>query len=238
MTALRLIEHYVSTQGEGPRVGTLTQFVRFAGCNLKCAKWPCDSEFAINPKLYRDEQKSMYHHEVAQKARDLRTLTGALNICLTGGEPFLQPNEELLRLLKQLNIQGGGAYTFEAFTNGTFEVSEAFFEAGLRLVMDWKLPGSGEQTWINQRTRNLTRMAYGGGHAVKFTIADEADFDVALQVWDAVVMDSAVEVFVGPVWDDKWGATDVVDLIKKYKVPWRLNVQIHNYIYGAQVRGT
>jgi 7-carboxy-7-deazaguanine synthase len=234
---MRLVEHYTSTQGEGPRVGVLTQFVRFAGCNLKCPLWPCDSQFAIDPKLYREEQYPRRPQELAADIVKMQKETGAANICFTGGEPFLQPHEELAGLLRALLEPQEAAWQIEAFTNGTFEVPAEIFLLGMQLVMDWKLPGSGEKTWLNERSRNLAEMARYGG-AVKFTVADTEDFDIAIDVWNVVVRDSGVPVFVGPVWSDSWGATDIVELIKQYKVPWRLNVQVHQYIYGHNVRGT
>jgi organic radical activating enzyme len=39
MNTLRLSELYISTQGEGTRVGELTAFVRFAGCNKHAVPW-------------------------------------------------------------------------------------------------------------------------------------------------------------------------------------------------------
>jgi 7-carboxy-7-deazaguanine synthase len=234
---MRLIEHYTSTQGEGPRVGTLTQFVRFAGCNLSCALWPCDSQFAIDPKLYREEQYPRAPWELAADIEKMQRETGASNVCFTGGEPFLQPHKELIQLLHAMYESHQVEWQTEAFTNGTFEVPVEVFLMGLQLVMDWKLPGSGEKVWLNERSRNLAEMSKYGG-VVKFTVANELDFEFALDVWNALVQDSGVSVFVGPVWSDTWTASNVVDLIKKHKVPWRLNVQIHQYIYGHNVRGT
>jgi 7-carboxy-7-deazaguanine synthase len=232
---LRLVEHYVSTQGEGPRVGTLTQFVRFAGCNLKCPLWPCDSQFAIDPKLYREEMYQSWPNELSAVVNKKADETGARNICLTGGEPFLQNNDQLFKFIKGSH-PAAQVLQWEVFTNGTFEIPDQFFAIGVKPVMDWKLPGSGEQTWINARSRNLQKMATYGG-SVKFTITDETDFSTAFQVWESLVMDSGVEVFVGPAWgkvEPHW----VADRIVEFKVPWRLNIQAHNYIYGAQTRGT
>jgi 7-carboxy-7-deazaguanine synthase len=233
---MRLIEHYVSTQGEGPRVGVLTQFVRFAGCNLKCPAWPCDTQFAIDPKLYREEQYPRQPWELAQDIEGKYKETGASNVCLTGGEPFLQKHEEIVTLLRAMQEPALVEWTTEAFTNGTFEVPAEVFLMGTQLVMDWKLPGSGEKTWLEERSLNLQQMVKYGG-SVKFTVTDEKDFDTALDVWGAIVKHSGVEVFVGPVWN-VMTAADVVELIKRHKVPWRLNTQVHQYIYGHNVRGT
>jgi 7-carboxy-7-deazaguanine synthase len=231
---LRLVEHYVSTQGEGPRVGKLTQFIRFAGCNLKCPLWPCDSQFAIDPKLYREDMYSRWPNELANDVLEKLKESGAKNLCLTGGEPFLQNHEALYRFM--LDVHCENVVEWEAFTNGTFEIPEQFFLQGLRPVMDWKLPGSGEKTWESNRPRNLKRMQQYGG-SVKFTISDKADFAAAFQVWESQLIDTAIEVYAGPVWG-VMEATEIVNLITEFKLPWRLNVQTHNYIYGAQTRGT
>ncbi|MCI6339345.1 MAG: 7-carboxy-7-deazaguanine synthase QueE, partial [Campylobacter sp.] len=34
---MKLIEHFLSIQGEGAYAGRLAIFVRFGGCNLRCA---------------------------------------------------------------------------------------------------------------------------------------------------------------------------------------------------------
>lgn len=232
---LRVVEHYVSTQGEGPRTGAMTQFVRFAGCNLKCPAWPCDTPFAIDPKLYREEQKSLQPWTVAEHVKTMHRETGAFNICLTGGEPFLQNHFALETFLRGLKDE---TMSFEAFTNGTFEIPEVFFdELRLHPVMDWKLPGSGEDTWVQARARNVQLMSKYEAGAVKFTVANESDFRAALDIWKVIVQDLGLPVFVGPVWG-KIEPSQIVEYIKEAKVPWYLNVQVHNYIYGAQTRGT
>jgi 7-carboxy-7-deazaguanine synthase len=230
---LRLLEHYTSTQGEGPRVGEMTQFVRFAGCNLSCALWPCDSGFAIDPKLYRKEQKVKTALEIADGIRGQLRDTGASNICFTGGEPFLQPKEDLLSVINELHGEG---YKFEVFTNGTIDIPIEFFRAGLTPVMDWKLPGSGEE-WHNEtRINNFMRLLDFSG-SIKFTIATYEDFSTALSIWQQFIDGEKIEVFAGVVWN-KMSPERLVEWIKREKLPWRLNVQIHNYVYGAHTRGT
>src|SRR3954453_9454433 len=91
---MRVVEHYTSVQGEGKNVGLPTQFVRFAGCNFKCPGWPCDSSHAIDPKLYRPLQKNVTPADIIATA----FLQPANNICLTGGEPMMQPQVDLLEL--------------------------------------------------------------------------------------------------------------------------------------------
>lgn len=231
---LRLLEHYTSTQGEGPRVGQLTQFVRFAGCNLKCPSWPCDTQFAIDPALYRAEQQQVSALEVAERIRVEQVANGATNICLTGGEPFLQRAADLTLLVKELF---GGYFTFEVFTNGTMPLHAAMLDMQVAPVLDWKLPGSGEDYADMTRMRNITVMRNRKLGAIKFTVADEEDFNLARALWQKHNGDNLLETFVGPVWG-KVEPEQVVKWMMKYQLPWRLNIQSHNYIYGAQVRGT
>lgn len=231
---LRLLEHYVSTQGEGPRVGELTQFVRFAGCNLKCALWPCDSPYAIDPKVYRGEQEFIDPLALTVKIRQLYVATGATNICFTGGEPLIQPTSDILKVISWLQDQFG-FFKFEMFTNGTRQIDEALADE-CNFVMDWKLPGSGEDMDDLTRIQNL-KVIDTLNNAIKFTVANVDDLNCASGIWTNHLMESPVQVYCGAVWG-KVDNTTIVDFIKTKRLPWKLNVQVHNYIYGGPtVRG-
>src|SRR6266498_4505304 len=129
---MRLVEVYTSIQGEGVNVGKPTQFVRFGGCNLRCEGWACDTPFAIYPKEYRHTWEKLEPQEVYD-----RIASWPKHVCLTGGEPHLQPVSELIALSNFLRY---GDYTFEVFTNGTYPL----VLNDCSYVMDWKLLGSGE----------------------------------------------------------------------------------------------
>ncbi|MGB8952665.1 MAG: 7-carboxy-7-deazaguanine synthase QueE [Candidatus Aminicenantales bacterium] len=96
---LKIAEVFPSFQGEGLRQGEATVFVRFSGCNLKCAF--CDTKYAwsggciCSPPQVMDTIKKIRRHFPAGW------------VCLTGGEPLLQDIAELVHLLKKekLNIQ-------------------------------------------------------------------------------------------------------------------------------------
>lgn len=230
---LRLLEHYVSTQGEGPNVGKLTQFVRFAGCNLSCPGWPCDTPYAIEPRLYRKEQHRVTHHELVSAIADTYDTTGASNICFTGGEPLIQPQAELFLVCNEL-AELYGYYDFEIFTNGTQEIDALLIDC-CSFVMDWKLPGSGEDSNNEQRITNVRELDQHG-NSVKFVIAKQYDLEKARSLWEEHLIETMLEVYVGAAWN-RFSNSHVVEYIKQYKLPWRLNVQVQNYIYGAQNRG-
>src|SRR5215831_15791577 len=178
---LRLLEHYTSIQGECDRTGTPTQFVRFAGCNLKCPGWPCDTEHAINPKIFMKEQKlvpvrdapmgtvpAFAHNGLIGSIVMEATKTGAHNVCLTGGEPMLQPRKEMHDLVRSL--VDNWDYTLEMFSNGTIKYPKGLMSS-CAIRMDWKLPGSGD-TIEGDRLTNYYAMSEWAHHTVKFTIKD------------------------------------------------------------------
>jgi 7-carboxy-7-deazaguanine synthase len=238
---VRLLEHYISTQGEGPRVGLPTQFVRFAGCNLRCPGWPCDTPFAIDPTLFRHEQKLVTSGELAEACINNAMITSAKNVCLTGGEPFLQNKGELLDLVQQLREAG---LSVEMFTNGTYLIEQPFLEA-MSFTMDWKLRGSGEfmEKYEDVRLTNIANLDRatkdGIVNAVKFVCKNTHDMDEAINVhWKLSFDDRKLQAFFGVVWEspDLTAAQLVEELIGRNVPNWRLNVQVHNHIWPAHER--
>jgi 7-carboxy-7-deazaguanine synthase len=234
MSELRLVEHYASVQGEGPRVGVPTQFVRFAGCNMRCPLWPCDTQHAIQPSIWRTSSRKVYAHELADAVLEMAEHTGATNICLTGGEPFMQNNDELRMFVE--NLRYAGAFTVEAFTNGSFEWPSWALQS-IYFILDWKLAGSGEaMTALDIRKLNLNRM--GPEDAVKFTIMDESDFNDAVHFTQSF-LDKKYQgqFFAGIVWGAPMTNEDLIGHILDQKLPWKLNVQIHKHIWDPNKIG-
>lgn len=229
---MRVSEVYLSVQGEGPRVGIPTVFVRFGGCNLRCSGWPCDTPYAIDPK-YRKEWTVMSAEEVATEVTKVAFGLDYYNVCLTGGEPFLQNDGDLydlVHLLKKIEHVGH----VECFSNGTL-VYPAWAFTDIMFVMDWKLPGSGENPDNGNRLQNLAELTFAD--AVKFVIKDETDYLEARKLWmEHIQNKSDVEVYYGAVWgaiEDK----QLVEWVLADGLPWRLNVQQHNYIWDRSQRG-
>jgi 7-carboxy-7-deazaguanine synthase len=226
---LRLLEHYTAPQGEGPRVGIMSQFVRFAGCNLKCKGWPCDTPQAIKPEIFEKEQELVSASDVAPAIVKMHHDTGARNIVFTGGEPLIQNQKELAVLVDVMK----GYFDFEVFTNGTRPISEELAEM-CTFVMDWKLPGSGEDPNNSVRLDNLEKLD-NPNNAVKFVIATVGDLAMAQHLYETHLRRSQVEVYVGAAWC-LYSNEHIVEFVKAHKLPWRLNVQVHNYLFGAHRR--
>lgn len=225
---MRLSELYTSVQGEGPGVGHMTQFIRFGGCNLRCAGWPCDTQHAIDPALYRHEWVQHTVKEVMARVQPYPK-----RVTLTGGEPFLQPMAEMVELVKQLHDAG---YSIEVFTNGTILWPRWELPVPtVRYIMDWKLSGSGEDYLNKNRFENMQRLT--AVDAVKFVMKDEDDFKLAVNLWETYLhRKNHAQVYYGAVWG---AVTDVqlVEWAQRECLDWKLNVQMHNYIFNRDDRG-
>ena len=104
MKTYRINEIFYSLQGEGAFSGRAAIFVRFSGCNLKCPF--CDTDF----KAY----KEMTVEEIIDAACQLSPKCDF--IVLTGGEPTLQVDRELI---EALHAEG---FFIAMETNGTKKI--------------------------------------------------------------------------------------------------------------------
>lgn len=84
-------------QGEGPDVGVRSTFVRFGGCDYRCA-W-CDSEHAVLPARVREVPRLSTDEILG----DILDLAPAPLIVLTGGNPVLH---DLSALVRELHATG------------------------------------------------------------------------------------------------------------------------------------
>lgn len=84
-----IVEIFESIQGEGFHIGTPATFIRFAGCNLKCP-W-CDTKWDIVKEL-------LYAKQIVERINFDLPL-----IVITGGEPFLQDMESLVKEIRKVD---------------------------------------------------------------------------------------------------------------------------------------
>jgi organic radical activating enzyme len=101
---LKITEIFPSIQGEGLRSGEPTIFIRLTGCNLRCDF--CDTKYAWN------EGEDYPVEKVLEAVKNIQRKYPADWVCLTGGEPQIQP---IKPLVKQLKIAG---YKVQIETNG------------------------------------------------------------------------------------------------------------------------
>lgn len=87
----RINEIFYSLQGEGFHTGTAAVFVRFAGCNLRCGF--CDTDFT--------DFTVMSAAEITAAVKEY----GATTVILTGGEPSLQVDAQLVEMLHGVSMR-------------------------------------------------------------------------------------------------------------------------------------
>jgi organic radical activating enzyme len=117
--SLPVVESFLSIQGEGPRAGRLSHFIRFGGCNLSCGYsggWVCDSSYTWDSRYYdlRAEISPLRAVDVVRLVdRD------ATEVVLTGGEPLMhQRNPDWATVLRAFKAK---SKTICVETNGTIE---------------------------------------------------------------------------------------------------------------------
>ena len=217
MSAFRVIEKFVSIDGEGPTAGALSVFVRFAGCNLCCA-W-CDTSYAWDGSVPALE---MTDAEIADYVRS----TGVRHITLTGGEPLLQKG--LLSLLARLD-----GYEVHIETNGSVPVERFRIGDNIHFVVDYKLPGSGMQQRMD--TSNLT--AVRKADAYKFVVADKTDLDSAFDIIASNQLTERCMVYLSTAFGQLTPAEVVEAMIRRKANGVKLQLQLHKYIWDPTKRG-
>lgn len=229
---MRLSEIYTSIQGEGPNTGKPTTFVRFGGCNLRCPGWGsgtlpdgtivqgCDTVFAVYPE-WRSTWNSLQPYEIADMISE-----SPKRVCLTGGEPLIQPSVAMTTLVGMLTHK---KYEIDLFTNGSRLLPSWGANHNVCVVMDYKLPGSGEFGSFD--IRNLQRL--GGKDAIKFVCKDRADFETALSVIQHNGF--VAQVWFGVVWSELEHSV-LADWIHSEYPEGRMNVQTHKLIWDPEER--
>ncbi len=211
---LTVTEIFHSIQGESSRAGTPCVFVRLTACDLRCS-W-CDTPYAF--------------HEGAKRTVDDVVAEvegyGCPTVEITGGEPLLQ--EDVYPLMERLLAQGK---TVLIETGGHRSIARV--PAGVIKVVDVKCPGSGES--LRNDWENLGRLA--PTDEVKFVIRDREDYEFAVDVLRrrkletqcAAVLFSPVHGVLDPKTLAEWMLAD--------RVPARLQMQLHKFIWSPTQRG-
>ncbi len=210
---MRLIEHYLSIQGEGLHAGKPSYFIRFARCNLRCA-W-CDSGYTFGPG------KEVSFAAVAQSLRRSR----ARYVCLTGGEPLLYP-QECLGLMQEFP-----QLTFDIETGGSIAIGDAQ-TANSCVIMDWKLSASAMHK--KMVAANLPRLR-PDRDLLKFVSTGSTQEKKEILQTIKKISDRQVPVSIQPVFGSNPQA--LADWALSLKYPHlQFNLQLHKYIWPNRHR--
>jgi 7-carboxy-7-deazaguanine synthase len=174
-------------QGEGALIGVPTVFVRTGGCEYRCS-W-CDTLYAVLPE-YKSDWRPMTAEEVFA---DIQRLSNhqQLLVTLSGGNPAIQPLEELL------NLGHAHGYTFAIETQGS--IAQRWFAKLDHVTLSPKPPSSKQVTrWDrldrciayaqaapvenSEQTISVDQATHKVQICLKVVVFDEADFIYAQQV--------------------------------------------------------
>lgn len=215
MAELRVREIYRSIQGESTYAGWPCVFVRTAGCDIRCTY--CDEPHALTAaggeKLTIDE--------VLVRVAKL----GAPLVEVTGGEPLLQ--KAVPELVTRLCDAG---YTVLIETGGHHDISA--LDPRAHAIVDVKTPGSRMQA--HNDPANLARLR--PGDELKFVLCDRADYDWAVRFVREHGLERKTTVSFSPA-HPGLDPRDLARWIGEDGLRVRLNLQLHKYIWGADVKG-
>lgn len=145
---------------------------------------------------------------------------------VTGGEPLAQRNclpllEQLAETLPMVQLE----------TSGVYDITPV--HPAIRRILDIKTPGSGEAK--HNRWDNLTQMKVGD--EIKFVLTGKKDYDWAVEcMHEHQLFRPDLPVLMSPAWE-RLEAHELSRWILEDRLPVRLQLQQHKYIWGAETSG-
>ena len=215
---MKIVEKFISVDGEGPTAGGLSVFIRLAGCNLRCV-W-CDTCYAQDYNIHTEELS-------VQEIVDYVRSTGIEHVTLTGGEPLIHTD------VKNLLTELAKIVEVHVETNGSVDISEYRVSEKVHFVVDYKLPESGmENTMCLKNLANVTKH-----DAYKFVISSESDAYKALQIIKENNLINTTQVYLSCVFEN-FTPESLVEIMKKEKLNGaKLQLQMHKFIWDKNKRG-
>jgi 7-carboxy-7-deazaguanine synthase len=182
---------------------------------MRCV-W-CDSEYTFTGGEHVSQE------DLLQQVREF----GCNLVEVTGGEPLAQ--REAFELIKNLCDEG-----YEVLIETGGFVSTAEVDQRASIILDVKCPTSGEEPrnhWPNLEHLRPEK------DEVKFVVVDRGDFEYALAVIDKYDLHHKTRaILISPA----WGQIDLKQLaewIASSRRRLRMQLQLHKYIWGPDVKG-
>jgi 7-carboxy-7-deazaguanine synthase len=182
---------------------------------MRCT-W-CDSEYTFTGGDH------LTIAAIIEKVREF----GCSLVEVTGGEPLAQREAfELIKRLCDLN--------YEVLIETGGYVSTKDVDERAKIILDVKCPASGESE--RNHWPNLDRLR-ADKEEVKFVIANRNDWEFAQQVIAKYQLEErAKAVLISPAWN-QIDLQQLADWIVQSGLKVRLQLQLHKYIWGADVHG-
>ena len=221
METFKVVETFVSINGEGKKAGRLAMFIRLKGCNLNCSY--CDTTWA-NKRDARCELLTA--PQIVERIKE----AGVELVTLTGGEPLLDENvSELIgSILMMPKVE------IEIETNGSVDIAEFKALGGnVSYTLDYKCPSSGMESDMCLANYNYIDK----NDSVKFVVGSQEDLEKCLEIIREYALDERTRVFISPVYGSIDPA-DIVDfMIENGMNDVKLQLQLHKFIWDPEERG-
>lgn len=213
MAMMKINEIFKSIQGETTFQGVPSLFIRTTGCNLRC-KW-CDTEYA-------------YYEGADHTVEEILRIVDKYSceyVVITGGEPLIQKEtpilvEHLIRSGYKVLVETGGSMDISVLHPDTFK------------IVDIKCPSSGmTEKMFWQNIGYLSKR-----DEVKFVVADYEDYLWGRSIIETYKLSDICTILISPA----FGLLDPKVLaawIMNDNLPVRLQLQLHKYIWGPDVKG-
>ena len=215
MSELRITEIFLSVQGESSHAGRPCSFVRLTGCPMRCV-W-CDSEYTFTGGT------RVSFEEIFQRLEEF----GCKLVEVTGGEPLAQKN--IFPFITELCDRG-----YEVLIETGGFVSTENVDPRASVILDVKCPASTESDrnhWPNLEQLRPDR------DEVKFVVADLRDLEFAKEIIARYALARRCkEILISPVHGCK-ELVEIAHAVSEMTGNFRLNLQLHKYIWGTDVRG-
>jgi len=218
----RVVEKFVSINGEGQRSGELAIFIRLAGCNLRCSY--CDT-------MWANESDVEFTPMTKEEIYDYIISTGVKNITLTGGEPLMAEGagELIDHILKDnslfLEIETNGSIDLSPFGRGDRE--------NLSFTMDYK--GSSSKMEGHMLLSNFEELS--PRDTIKFVVGSREDLIKAKDLIEGYNLIERSKVYFSSVYKEI-ELDEIVEFMKEFKLNGaRLQLQMHKFIWDSEERG-
>jgi 7-carboxy-7-deazaguanine synthase len=210
---MRITEIFFSIQGESTRAGEPCVFVRLTGCSLRCVY--CDTKYSYAGG------RDMSLDEVLSTVADYP----AKLVEVTGGEPLEQ--EDVYPLMNSLLDRG---YSVMLETGGHVSIDRV--PKPVMKIIDIKCPDSHEGHTVCWDNIELAEPH----DEFKFVISSRQDYEWSKSIYLERLRSKKNPVLFSPAHDDL-PAVNLARWILDDGLKVRLQLQLHKYIWGADVRG-
>jgi 7-carboxy-7-deazaguanine synthase len=216
---VKINEIFLSVQGETASAGLPTIFVRTGGCNLRCSY--CDTPYALTTH----GSVTMSVDEVMASVREKQVK----RVCLTGGEPLLQPKAELQELFDKL---AAGGYELSIETSGSIPIAPFRLHDRQRWILDMKVPSSGESHQMDFDSLQLLRPQ----DEVKFVVGTREDFDWSAELIRHHGLEGRAGLLFSPIWESAT-PLELTEWVLSSGIDARVQIQLHKIIWDPATRG-